>query len=160
MYTEIIHPASAKAVDTGIVPDVRAHTAVLAQFESVQVRNPAVLKNEHQLVLASIERALTGIVLDPNADVLQLVVHGRPRGKEFGSMPPVHADVMDSAVQSWRADKPALMSPLSADSAKRVSIASRTLILRTRPPVRISTLRSRISRNKVGVFFTPFWATL
>ena len=81
MNAEIIHPAGAKAVDAGIVPNVRAHSAVLAQLESVQVRGAAMLKYEHQFVLAPIERALAGIVFDPNAYVLQLVVDRRPRRK-------------------------------------------------------------------------------
>jgi hypothetical protein len=32
----------------------------------------------------------------------------------------------------------------------------RTLISRIRPPIRISTLRSRISRNTVRLLFAPF----
>ena len=61
MHAQVIHPAGTKAVDAGILPDICAHTAVLPQPESVEVRCAAVLVDEDKFVLTSIERPLSSV---------------------------------------------------------------------------------------------------
>src|ERR1700730_3061435 len=49
-------------------------------------------EHKDKLVLAAVERAHPAIVLDPNAEVLQLVIGGSAGRQQLLDMTPVHAD--------------------------------------------------------------------
>src|SRR5262249_10321268 len=57
-------------------------------------------EDKDQLVLIAIERAHSGIVLDPDAKVLGLAVKGAAGGQQCVEMAPVHADVVQRAVNT------------------------------------------------------------
>jgi len=61
------------------------------------VRPAALLKDQDELVLAAIERAHAGIVLDPDAHILEFAIGLLADGEQFGEMAPIHADVMQRA---------------------------------------------------------------
>ena len=58
----------------------------------------AVLEDEHELVLAAIEAALTGIVLHPDAHVLEVVKDRGAGGEQLADMPPVNEHEVDGAI--------------------------------------------------------------
>ena len=64
------------------------------------------LPDEHQLVLGPIERAHAGIVLVPDAEVLELAIDGLAGLEHLGHVPPVHADLMDRAVDAVGHQRP------------------------------------------------------
>jgi hypothetical protein len=55
----------------------------------------AMFEDEDELVLTTIERPHPGIVLCPDAEVLELVVDFGSRGEECRHMPPVHEDEVE-----------------------------------------------------------------
>jgi hypothetical protein len=57
-------------------------------------------EHKDKLVLAAVERAHPAIVLDPNAEVLQLVIGGSAGGQQLLDMAPVHADEVQRAVEA------------------------------------------------------------
>jgi hypothetical protein len=72
----------------------------MAELDIVAVPVAAVFEDEHQLVLAAIERAHPGIVLDPDAEVFQLAIGVAAGGQQLVDMAPVHADVLQRAVNA------------------------------------------------------------
>ena len=64
------------------------------------MRRAAVLVNQNEFVTAAIEGAHAGVVLDPDADVLELGVNLPTSGQNFGHVAPVHADKMDRAIEA------------------------------------------------------------
>jgi hypothetical protein len=60
----------------------------------------AVLEYKDELMLAAVERAHPGIVLDPDADVFELVIRLAAGGQQLFDMAPVHADEMDGAINA------------------------------------------------------------
>src|ERR1700687_4999217 len=67
-------PGAAERVDAGVAPHIAAVATIAAELDMVLVRVPAMLEQEHELVLAAVERAHAGIVLGPDAQVLQLAI--------------------------------------------------------------------------------------
>src|ERR1700732_4751270 len=79
------------------MPDIAAVAAELAELDVVAVRSAALLEDKDELVLAAIERAHAGIVLDPDAEVLQFTVGFGTGGQQLVEMAPVHADEVQRA---------------------------------------------------------------
>ena len=65
---------SPEIVGTRVMPDIAAVAAMLTQFDVIPVRCPAVFEDEDQFVLAPVQRAHAGVVLDPDAQVFVLGV--------------------------------------------------------------------------------------
>ena len=86
--------AAGKGVDSRIPPDITAVTAELAQLDVVAVRAMPLFENKDKLVLAAVERAHSGIVLDPDAEILQLTIGLSAGGQQLAEMAPIHADVV------------------------------------------------------------------
>jgi hypothetical protein len=93
-----IRAAIPEAVDARIGPDIRAVTAVFAEFDVVDVRCVPRLEDSDELVLGTIERPHAGVGLRPDADILQLGVGALTRLKHFADMAPVDALEMDGAI--------------------------------------------------------------
>src|SRR6516225_4525688 len=96
--------AAGKGIDTRIPPDIAAAAAEPAELDVVVVHPVPVLEHQHKLVPAAVQRAHSGIVLDPDAEILQLAIGLAPSGQQLAEMAPIHADeVMDpSAVKAAR----------------------------------------------------------
>src|SRR5580704_6045128 len=76
-------PGAAERVDPGVAPHIAAVATVAAELDMVLVRVPAMLEDEYELVLAAAERAHAGIVLGPNAQVLQLGISAHSGGEQL-----------------------------------------------------------------------------
>src|ERR1700737_4781964 len=74
------------------MPDIAAVAAELAELDVVAVRSAALLEDQAELVLAAIERAHAGIVLDPDAEVLELAIGLGTGNQQLVEMAPVHAN--------------------------------------------------------------------
>jgi hypothetical protein len=98
VHGQLIESARPEAVHPWIGPDVGARAPVLPQPEGVDVSLPALLEHEHELMLRAIKAALTGVALDPDADILQLIVGPGSRSTELIYMAPVHAHIVDGAI--------------------------------------------------------------
>jgi hypothetical protein len=83
-----------EGVGPGIAPDIAAVAAELAELDVVAVRPAALFEDEDELVLAAVERAHAGVVLDPNADIFELAIGFSAGGQQFVEVAPVHADVV------------------------------------------------------------------
>src|SRR6476620_9322121 len=97
MQGQII-PVAAKAVNASIASDVRAISAVLAEFYIVNVGSGARLENEHKFVLRPVQGTHATVVLDPDAEVFQAGICGSAGGQHFLEMAPVHALKMNRSV--------------------------------------------------------------
>jgi len=64
------------------------------ELHIVAVRAAALFEDQDELVLAAIERAHAGIVLDPDTQILEFAVDLLNSGEQLGEMAPVHAQVM------------------------------------------------------------------
>ena len=91
MHGEIGISRGAKAVDPGVIPDVGAVAAGVAQSEAVHMRSGAYLPNEDQLMLGAIETAHPAVGLVPNAEVFQLGKDRVTGGDHLAHVTPVHA---------------------------------------------------------------------
>ena len=100
MQGELLQPPRLEAVDPGIVPDVGAVAAVLAELDVINVRPRSRLEHEDQLVLGPVERAHAAIVLVPDAQVLLLGIEAAGGGQQLIDVPPVHADKVNRAVRA------------------------------------------------------------
>ena len=75
-----------------------------------------------ELVLAAVERALTGIGLRPDRQVQHLIVCRAARLEQFAEMPPIHAHEMDCAVARHRSDRrQALLKELDKTRARELA---------------------------------------
>jgi hypothetical protein len=70
------------------MPDIAAVTAKLAELDVVAMRSAALFEDEDELVLAAVERAHTGIVLDPDTEVLQFATGFGTGGQQLVQMAP------------------------------------------------------------------------
>ena len=77
-----------------VVPDVAAVAPKLSELNVVAVPVAAVFEDEDKLVLAAVERPHTAIVLDPDAEVLQLAIGAVAGGQQLFEMAPIHANVV------------------------------------------------------------------
>src|SRR5205085_1538398 len=84
--------AAGKGVGPGIMPHIAAFAAKPAKLDIVAVPLAAMFEHKDKLVLAAVERPHPAIVLDPNTEVLQLVVGGSAGRQQLLEMAPVHAD--------------------------------------------------------------------
>jgi hypothetical protein len=66
--------AAGEGVGSGIIPDIAAVAAELAELDIIAVSVASVLEDKDELVLAAVERAHAGIVLDPDAQILELAI--------------------------------------------------------------------------------------
>src|SRR5271167_4564570 len=66
---------------------------------------PAVLENEDQLMLTSIERAHSRVVFGPHAQIHELAVCCISGRQHLGQMPPVHTDKMQRAFNAIASKK-------------------------------------------------------
>ena len=62
------------------------------------MRVAPLFKHEDKLVLAAVERAHPGIVLDPDAEIFQIAIDAAAGGHQLFDVSPVHADEVQSAV--------------------------------------------------------------
>ena len=58
------------------------------------MRSAALFEDQDELVLTAVQRAHPGIVLDPDAEVLQFAIGFGSGGQQLVEMAPVHADVV------------------------------------------------------------------
>jgi len=86
--------AAGKGIGAGIVPHIAAVAPKPAELDIVAVRAAALLEDQDELVLAAIERAHAGIVLDPHTQILEFAVDLLDSGEQLAEMAPVHAQVM------------------------------------------------------------------
>src|SRR3984893_5740459 len=90
--------AAGEGVGSGVSPDIAAVTAELAELDIVAVRLTPLFKHKDKLVVAAVERAHPGIVLDPDAEVFQLAIDAVSGGHQLLDVAPVHADEVQGAV--------------------------------------------------------------
>ena len=83
---------------TGIGPNVGAMAAVLSEFNVIDMSSAAVLPDENELMLATIERAHSSIVLVPDRDIFELMVDAATRRQHLIEMTPIHANKVDGAI--------------------------------------------------------------
>jgi hypothetical protein len=86
-----------EGVCSWIVPNIAAVSSVTAQLNIVPMRAVAVLENQHQFMLAAVERSHAGIVFGPNAYIFQLVVDLFACREQLSNVSPVHANEMQGA---------------------------------------------------------------
>src|SRR5262249_26202214 len=67
--------AAGQRIGSGIMPDIAAVAAELAELDIVAMSVVAVFKDKDEFVLTAVERAHSGIVLDPDAEVFQLAIN-------------------------------------------------------------------------------------
>src|SRR5438045_5505963 len=92
--------AAGKGVDPGIVPHIASVAAKPAKLDIIAVSVAALFEHKDKLVPAAVERAHPATVLDPNAEVFQLVVGGSAGCQQLLDMAPVHADEVQRAVDA------------------------------------------------------------
>src|ERR1700730_2047074 len=88
-------PGAAERVDPGVAPNIAAVATIAAELDMVLVRVLAVLEDEHELMLAAVERTHAGIVLGPHAQVLQLAIGALAGGEQLRHVPPIHTDEVE-----------------------------------------------------------------
>src|SRR5436305_15196894 len=74
------------------MPHIASVAAKPAKLDIVAVSGAALFEHKDKLVLAAVERPHPAIVLDPNTEVLQLVVGGSAGRQQLLEMAPVRAD--------------------------------------------------------------------
>src|SRR6516164_10468077 len=98
MHGQLLQSSGAQRADAGIIPDIGPIASMLAELKIVDVRASSALPHEHQLVLGAIKRSHTRISLVPDTQVLELAVDLAAGGQHLPHVPPIHADLMDGAV--------------------------------------------------------------
>ena len=71
---------------------------MLTELKVIDARCAPGLPYEYQLMFRAIERAHAGVGLVPDAEVLELTVDLAAGGEHLPHVAPVHADLMDRAV--------------------------------------------------------------
>src|SRR5437588_11983627 len=92
--------AAGKGVGPGVVPDIGAVAAELAELDVVAVSVAAVFEHKDKLMLAAVKRAHPGIVFGPNAEVYQFAIDVAAGGQQLFGMAPVHEDVVQRTVKA------------------------------------------------------------
>ncbi|MNI70594.1 hypothetical protein D3C73_1264160 [compost metagenome] len=100
MVGQVLVSPRTEAVGPGIGPDVRAVSAVLAQFDIINVRSPTRLVNEDEFMGRAVERSHAAVRLRPDAKVFEFRVGGPSGPEHLAHVPPVHAMEVDGAVPS------------------------------------------------------------
>src|SRR6202521_4586855 len=91
---------AAEGIRAAVVPNIRTMATVPTQLDVVPVRPAAVLEDKDELVLTSVEATHSGIVFDPDADVLELRIGCAAGGQELVHVAPIHAHEMNRAVST------------------------------------------------------------
>src|SRR5215468_2620582 len=86
-----------KRVDPGVMPDIAPVAAKLAKLDIIAVAAAPGLKHKDKFVLAAIERAHPGIVLDPDANIFEPGLGLTAGCEQFADVAPIHANVEQSA---------------------------------------------------------------
>src|SRR5271167_229490 len=83
-----------------VVPHVAAIAPEPPELDIVSMRSAAVFVHEHQLILAAIQRAHPGVVLDPDTNVLELAIDFLASAQQFSHVPPIHTYEMQRALDA------------------------------------------------------------
>src|SRR5258708_12911398 len=67
MHRQVIHPAGAHRIDTGVVPNVGAVAAMTAKLDIINVSARAIFENENQFMLPAVQRSHPSVLLVPPA---------------------------------------------------------------------------------------------
>src|SRR5258706_9767189 len=97
-HGELIQASGSHRIHTFIIPSVRRMATILLEFKVVQVRGRTVLPHKTHFVLRAIKRTHSGVVLVPDAYVLELRIVGITRCEHFSHMAPIHADLVNRAI--------------------------------------------------------------
>src|SRR5947208_4948303 len=97
MHCQLFQSSRAHRIDASIVPDISPIATILAELKIVDVHGAPGLPHEHQFMLRAVERAHAGVGLVPDTEVLELVELAAG-GEHLPHVAPVHADLMDRAV--------------------------------------------------------------
>src|SRR6516225_6641140 len=76
------------------MPDIAAVATKLTELDVVAMRGGALLEDKDELVLAAVERAHSGIVFDPDTQILELAIGLAAGGQQFIEMAPIDGDVV------------------------------------------------------------------
>src|SRR5712672_1652397 len=79
----------------------------------------AILPDEYQLVLRTVERAHSGVGLVPDTNVLQLSVVGITCCEHFSHMAPIHADLVNRTVSRI----PAKLGVYAGEEGRKLAFA-------------------------------------
>src|SRR5438270_209425 len=69
-----LRAAAGEGIGAGVIPHIAAVAPKPAELDIVAVRPAALFEDQDELVLAAIERAHAGIVLDPDAHILEFAI--------------------------------------------------------------------------------------
>lgn len=58
-----------ECVNAGVIPDISPVTAMLTEFEIVDMRNIPLFENKHHFVVAAIETPHASVIFDPDANL-------------------------------------------------------------------------------------------
>jgi hypothetical protein len=97
MGLEVIHSSGPKRVDARVLPDIRTVPAMAAELDVVEMSRVADPEDAYKLVLAPIERALTGVRLDPDGKIEGFAIDRAAGIEQLANVPPVHAHEMHCA---------------------------------------------------------------
>ena len=78
---------------------------MFTQLNGIEMRLTAVFEHRHQLMLASIQRAHSTIVLIPNTDIFKIRVMRMPCAEELEDVPPIHAYIMQGSIAAVLSDE-------------------------------------------------------
>ena len=92
--------APAEMAGRRIMPNIGPVAPELAELNVVPMRPVPILQHKDELVLAAVQRAHPGIVLDPDAEILELAVEAVGGEQQLQLMAPIHADVVQRAVDA------------------------------------------------------------
>src|SRR5205814_1707518 len=96
--------ATGEGVGRGIIPDIAAIAAELSELDIIAMLSAAMFKDKNKLVLAAIERAHSAVVLDPDAEIFQLAVCRSAGDQQLLEMAPIHAHVVQRALDAVRGE--------------------------------------------------------
>ena len=85
-------------INTGIDPDIGAVAAILAQLHIINMWGFSLLEDEYEFVLRTIETPHASIGFIPDTQVDLFLIDWLSSIKEFGNMPPVHKNEVQSTV--------------------------------------------------------------
>ena len=77
---------------------------MLSELKIVDVRRRAILENKDEFVLAPVESAHAATLLDPHTNIACVAIDAGSGRKNLGKVPPVHAYVVNGAVDCIRGE--------------------------------------------------------
>jgi hypothetical protein len=87
-----------KCLDPWILPDIRPIATELAELNVVPMRAFAFAKDKHEFVLRTVEASHAARILDPHAQVQELVIVLPASREKFSEMPPIDTDIVHGVV--------------------------------------------------------------